>query len=48
MCRGCGYIYDPAHGDKSAGVPEWTSFNDLPSGWRCPLCSVGKSEFIPW
>ena len=46
-CEVCDYIYDPAKGDEEAGVPAGTSFEDLPDDWVCPLCGVGKSEFVP-
>jgi flavin reductase (DIM6/NTAB) family NADH-FMN oxidoreductase RutF/rubredoxin len=34
QCRICGYAYE---GD----IP----FEDLPDGWKCPLCGVGKDSF---
>ncbi len=45
MCIPCGYIYDKAEGDLSAGVEVGTSFEDLPDDWVCPICFVGKEEF---
>ena len=47
QCSVCGYIYDPAEGDPDNGVPAGTEFDDLPDGWACPVCGVGKSEFEP-
>jgi len=44
-CLMCGYIYDPAKGDPDNGVEPGTSFADLPDGWVCPDCGVGKEEF---
>ncbi|MCQ2914459.1 MAG: flavin reductase [Alphaproteobacteria bacterium] len=35
VCRVCGYIYD-------GEIP----FEELPQDWVCPLCGVGKSEFV--
>lgn len=35
ICKVCGYVYD---GD----IP----FEDLPEDWVCPLCGVGKDEFV--
>ena len=35
-CTVCGYVYEP-------GIP----FADLPDYWVCPLCGVGKGEFVP-
>jgi len=46
-CDPCGYIYDPEEGDPDAGIAPGTSFEDLPDDWVCPLCGVGKDEFIP-
>ena len=44
-CLVCGYVYDPAEGDKDGGIPPGTSFESLPDGWVCPLCGAGKSDF---
>jgi rubredoxin len=44
-CTACGYIYDPAVGDPDNGVPAGTKFEDLPDGWVCPQCGVGKEFF---
>jgi len=43
----CGYIYDPAHGDKRGKIPKGTRFEDLPEDWKCPLCGVSKAMFRP-
>ena len=34
-CNLCGYVYEP-------GAP----FESLPADWTCPLCGVGKEEFV--
>jgi len=44
-CTVCGYIYDPAQGDSSAGIPAGTPFDKLPDNWVCPECGVGKDMF---
>ncbi len=44
-CLVCGYEYDPAEGDPTKGIPPGTAFEDLPEGWTCPICGVGKEEF---
>ena len=44
-CTVCGYIYDPAAGDSSQGVEPGIKFEDLPDGWLCPECGVGKDMF---
>jgi len=45
-CIICGYMYDPAEGDPSKGIPPGTAHEDLPDDWTCPICGVGKNEFI--
>ena len=46
-CTACGYIYDPAKGDRESGVPAGTAFEKLPDGWVCPVCGAGKDQFQP-
>ncbi len=41
----CGYIYDPAVGDETNGIPPGTPFEELPGDWTCPLCGVSKDFF---
>ena len=45
VCTVCGYVYDPKTGDSTQGVLPGTSFDDLPEGWTCPECGVGKEFF---
>ena len=45
ICTQCDYIYDPAEGDSEGGIEPGTAFEDLPDGWECPICGVGKDEF---
>lgn len=45
VCTVCGYVYDPAVGDPAADIAAGTSFEDLPEGWVCPECGVGKDFF---
>ncbi len=45
LCTICGYVYDPAEGDDSAGIAAGTAFADLPDDWVCPLCGADKSAF---
>ena len=42
VCSACGYVYDPAVGDPDNGIAPGTPFEDLPEGWVCPLCGLGK------
>ena len=45
-CRSCGYVYEPAKGDNQSKIPAGTLFEELPNDWRCPVCSVRKTQFI--
>lgn len=45
-CKSCGYVYEPNRGDERRKVAPGTRFEDLPEGWRCPVCSVKKTQFI--
>jgi rubredoxin len=44
-CMVCGYIYDPAKGDPSRGIPPGTPFEALPEDWTCPDCGATKDMF---
>ncbi len=48
LCVPCGYIYDPVFGDTDSGIVAGTEFVDIPNSWRCPVCGVTKSDFIPY
>ena len=37
-CMVCGYIYDEAE--------ESVKFAELDADWICPVCGVGKDEFV--
>ena len=45
VCDLCGYVYDPAEGDPDNGVLPGTPWEEVPEGWLCPLCGVGKDQF---
>ena len=45
VCTVCHYEYNPEIGDPDNGIQPGTSFENLPSEWLCPLCSVGKDLF---
>ena len=47
VCEPCGYVYDPELGDPDNGVEPGTAFEDLPEDWVCPICGLGKDEFVP-
>jgi len=46
-CAACGYVYDPEAGDPENGVEPGTPFENLPHGWVCPECGIGKDMFEP-
>lgn len=48
ICPPCGYIYDPAKGDPDSGIKPGTAFEDIPDSWYCPMCMVGKSDFVEY
>jgi len=45
ICSVCGYIYNPANGDKSNAIKAGTSFENIPKEWVCPVCGVKKNNF---
>jgi len=45
-CVVCGHVYDPSEGDPFRDFPPGTSFEDLPDDWTCPVCAVGKEEYV--
>jgi rubredoxin len=47
VCDICGYVYDPGQGDPDNGIAPGVPFEELPDGWVCPICSVGKDQFSP-
>ena len=38
VCEVCGYVYD----EEAEGTP----FDQLPDDYACPLCGVGKDQFV--
>ena len=45
VCDVCGWEYDEKEGAPDQGIAPGTKFSDLPDGFECPLCGVGKEEF---
>lgn len=45
-CEVCDWIYDPAVGDPDNGIAPGTAFEDIPDDWVCPVCGVGKDDFV--
>ncbi len=46
-CVPCGWIYDEKYGDPDGGIAPGTRFEDIPDDWVCPVCGVGKGDFVP-
>lgn len=47
-CSNCDWQYDPEKGDSfliGGMIKPGTSFEDLPSNWRCPTCRASKDTF---
>ena len=45
-CRSCGYIYDPAEGNKKLNIPKNTSFLEIDGNtFACPVCRAGKNLY---
>ncbi len=44
-CNVCHYIYDPEVGDPENYIDPSTSFEEIPDGWRCPVCGESKWAF---
>ncbi len=45
ICELCGWIYDEEKGAPEQGVVAGTKFKELPEGFICELCGVGKEYF---
>ena len=45
VCDVCGWEYDEEVGYPEEGIVAGTKFDELPDGFICPLCGVGKEEF---
>jgi len=46
LCVPCWYVYDENVWDPDGGIAPGTKFEDIPDNWVCPVCWVGKSDFI--
>ena len=45
-CRSCGYIYDPAEGNKKLNIPPNTPFSEIDGNvFACPVCRAGKNLY---
>jgi rubredoxin len=45
-CTICGHVYDPVFGDPDSGIAPGTPFEDIPYDWVCPVCQVGKEDYV--
>ena len=45
-CVLCGFVYDETQGRPEDGIAPGTRWADVPAGWRCPECGVGKADFV--
>ena len=46
VCEVCGYVYDEALGDSDNGIAPGTPWEEVPDDYVCPLCGVGKDQFV--
>jgi len=45
-CRSCGYIYDPAEGNKKLNIAKNTPFSAIDGKtFACPVCRAGKNLY---
>ena len=47
VCDICGYVYDESAGDADSKILPGTKWDDIPDGFVCPVCGVGKDMFSP-
>ncbi len=45
-CEVGDWIYDAEVGDPDGGIAPGTAFEDIPNDWVCPVCGVGKDDFV--
>lgn len=45
ICTVCGFVYDEAAGLLEQGIAPGTRFEELPSGFACPICGAGVDDF---
>lgn len=46
VCTICDWMYDDKLGVPESGIAPGIPFMALPDDFVCPLCGVGKEEFI--
>ncbi len=45
ICEVCGWTYDE-ESQRELGIPFGVEFEDLPDDFECPICGVGKDQFV--
>ncbi len=45
QCSSCLSVYNPVTGEPENGIPAGTAFENLTTGYSCPLCDAGKDSF---
>ncbi|WMJ23398.1 rubredoxin [Paludicola sp. MB14-C6] len=46
VCEVCGYVYVPADGCEDQNVAPGTAWEDVSEDFVCPICGVGKDQFV--
>ena len=46
VCEVCGWEYDEEQGYPEGGIAPGTKWEDVPEDFECPLCLVGKDQFV--
>lgn len=46
VCEVCGWEYDEELGYPEGGIAPGTKWEDVPEDFECPLCFVGKDQFV--
>lgn len=45
-CEVCDWEYDEEKGYPEGGIAPGTKWEDVPEDFLCPLCYVGKDQFV--
>lgn len=48
LCLDCGWIYSEQAGLPEYGIAPGTTWEELPTDFKCPECSVKKSDTHMW
>lgn len=44
-CKVCGYVYDSEKGIAKKDIAPGTEWDDIPEGFKCPVCGAAKRQF---